>query len=112
MNRHGILVSFVCIVCAVVLVRAEKVRFDNYRFISTRVENELQQKILESLETTTDSVQFITTIDLHQDVQLIVAPHKWAYIQALFGRHGLQSVVKTKNFQKYYSEFKLPCDWM
>lgn len=84
---------------------AEKVRFDNYRVISVKVGNEGQKQLLDELEVTTDSLQFIKPAMLQRNAEIIVAPHKLADIEELFELHGIKSEVITRNLQKYVRNF-------
>lgn len=79
---------------------AEKARFDNYRVISARIDNEQQRQLLEMLEGSSDSLQFLKPAILHRNAELVVAPHKLADIHELFALNGIKSEVLTKNLQK------------
>lgn len=92
---------------------AEKARFDNYRVISVRVENDKQRRLLEDIEGNTDSVQFLKPPSLHHNAEMIVAPHKLADIDELFRRNSIHSEVLIRNLQKYACEPHLSTDyWM
>lgn len=80
---------------------AQRVRFDNYRVISAKVETEQQRVFLEQLEATSDSLQFIQPAIINQNVEIVVAPHKIADLDESFELNGIKSEVKTTNLQKY-----------
>lgn len=94
---------------AVLSLSAEKVRFDNYRVISVKVENEQHRQLLEQLEASSDSVQFIKPAILQRNAEIIVAPHKLADIDEFFELNGIKSEVKTENLQKYELNFAVKC---
>lgn len=80
---------------------AQRIRFDNYRVISAKVETEQQREFLEQLEATSDSLQFIHPAIKNQYAEIVVAPHKIADLDELFELNGIKSEVKTTNLQKY-----------
>lgn len=84
----------------VLIAAGEKARFDFYRVIEARVDSELQRQILEELEVTSDSIQFLDSPVVNRKLELVVPPHKFADIAELFATHGIESEVKTTNLQK------------
>lgn len=79
----------------------EKVRFDNYRVHSIKIENESQLRFLQDLENFRDGIEFIhSPVVTLQTVDIIVPPHKFADIAELFESNQIQHEVKIENLQK------------
>lgn len=80
---------------------SEKVRFDNYRVHSVKIENESQLKILQELENIRDGLQFIDSpMVILQTVDIVVPPHKFADISEYFESNQIKHQIKIDNLQK------------
>lgn len=92
------LISFAIVSVAVILVSAEPARFDNYRIVSVKIENDHQRKVLEELPS--DSVEVIAD-QRNGFVEIVVAPHKIAHVDNVFEEKDIKSEVKHMNLQEY-----------
>lgn len=92
---------FCALISAIVLVHGEKARFDNYRLIAASVKNDQQRELLQQLEISSDSIQFLDSPLLSKNsIDLIVPPHKFADIEELFESNGIESLIKENNVQR------------
>lgn len=89
------------IVATILVASGEKARFDFYRVIEVNVANEHQRQVLEELEITSDSIQFLDSPVVKRNVELVVPPHKFADIEDIFAANRIQSEIKTFNLQEY-----------
>lgn len=90
----------IVVACTVVVVFAEKIRYDDYRVYYADVENDEQLRALHELETNPDGIVFLEPpTDIGHSVELLVAPHKFDDIANLFKTHAIQNRIKTSNFQ-------------
>lgn len=82
-------------------VFGEKARYDNYRVYSADILNQNQLNILKELETYSDGIRFIDApIAVHQNIDILVPPHKFPHIGQLFETHNINHRIKIKNLQK------------
>lgn len=82
------------------VVSAEKAHFDNYRILSVKIADEKQRVILRELDEMSDSLEILSEPG-NGFAEMMVAPHKLAYIDDVFGRNGILSEVKHANLQEY-----------
>lgn len=83
------------------LSASEKVRFDNYRVHSIKIENESQLKFLQELENIRDGLEFIDyPMVILQTIDIIVPPHKFADVTELFESNQIKHQIKIENLQK------------
>lgn len=96
--------SFILAVFAVyfvVVVLADKARFDNYRVYSVIVENDEQLNVLRELEIDRNGILFLEPLTrIGQIADLIAPPHKFADISELFNAYEIKNRIKTENVQK------------
>lgn len=95
--------SFVLAIFAVcfAIIFAEKVRFDNYRVYSARIETDEQLQVLREVQSYPDGIIFQSIpARVGQIVELIVPPHKFADISELSAAFAFHIEIKTKNLQK------------
>lgn len=84
-----------------VLAFSETARYDNYRVYAIDIENDVQLNALRDLEKFRDGIIFVGSPNaIHQDLDLIVPPHKRADISEFFEKYRLKTRIKTKNLQK------------
>lgn len=95
MNFLSLAILLICFVASL----AEKARFDNYRVYSVEVENDLQFEVLQQFER--DGISFLESpTGIHQTVEIIVPPHKFADIHELFETLKLKNQLEIQNLQK------------
>ena len=84
-------------------ISSEKVRFDNHRVYSLKIKNEKQLKALQDLKKQPQSGIFYLNepMSVHTSVEIIVPPHKFADVTAIFDKLKIENVIKVKNLQKY-----------
>lgn len=98
-------ICFALVSAAVLLVSAEKARFDNYRILSVKIANEEQRLFLERLDEASDSVEVLSEAE-NGIAEIVVAPHKLADVDEMFERNGIQSEVNHANLQEYKIELR------
>lgn len=83
-----------------IVVFGEKIRYDNYRVYSIKVENEKQLKLLQDLKNFRDGILFMEDpISLHRTIDIVVPPHKCTNISDLFESYGMKNQIKIENLQ-------------
>lgn len=93
-----ILAVYAAYFVAVVLGRTA--RFDNYRVYSAIVENDEQLKVLRDLENSPNGILFIEPATATgQIADLLVPPHKFAYIAEIFDAFVIKNQLRTENIQ-------------
>jgi len=91
--------AFVLIYLMVATVVCEKVRYDNYRVYSLKVDTPAQLSILQHLESVSNGTIFLDGPILSQNATLVVPPHKLADIAELLSEHRIENEVQWENLQ-------------
>ncbi|XP_055295225.1 zinc carboxypeptidase-like [Sitodiplosis mosellana] len=83
-----------------ILISGEKVRYDNYHVYSINVESAKQLKVLQDLKNSHDGILFMETpISLGKPIDIVVSPHKFTNISALFNAYEIKNEIKIENLQ-------------
>lgn len=83
-----------------VVIFGEKIRYDNYRVYSIKVENEKQLKLLQDLNHFRDGILFMEApSSLQTTIDIVVPPHKCTPISALFETYKIKNQIKIENLQ-------------
>ncbi|CRL07711.1 CLUMA_CG020665, isoform A [Clunio marinus] len=86
-------------------VNLEIARFDNYRVYSIEIENEIQSQVLQELEATSDSYLFWdSTQKIHQKVDVVVPPHKFADFHEIIKKFSFKLELKIDNLQRFIDD--------
>lgn len=97
MNLPSLAILFACFAACL----GEKARFDNYRVYSIEIENVQQLDILKQIENGQDGISFFKSpTGIHQKIDVLVPPHKFADIHELFQELELKIDLKIENLQK------------
>lgn len=83
-----------------IVIFGEKIRYDNYRIYSIKVENEKQLKLLQDLNHFRNGILFMEApISLHRTIDIVVPPHKCTNISDLFETYEIKNEIKIENLQ-------------
>lgn len=97
MKLLGSVILFSC----VLVILAEKARYDHYRIYSVEIENGEQLKVLQEVENHHDGISFmIPPIAISQKVDVLVPPHKFAQFSDLLESYALKNFIKVENLQE------------
>lgn len=93
---------FLLLIITLIVIAAEKARFDNYRVYSIEIENEEQLQMVQQLENHQDGLLFlIPPLVVPMRVEVVVPPHKFADISELCEKSSIKNEIKIDNLQKY-----------
>lgn len=83
------------------LISAEKIRFDNYRVYSVKIENEKHLEVLKELENNSNGLMYIEApVYVHRAAELVVPPHNFSNIEEFFKTNEFKHEIKTNNLQE------------
>lgn len=95
-----LLILAIVLACFIVTF-GEKARYDNYRVYSVEIQNEKQLKVLQELEKYRDGSSFMhSPASVSQNVDILVPPHKFAFISDLFEKYNVENSIKIDDVQK------------
>lgn len=92
------LITFTIVSVVAVLLSAEPARFDDYRILSVKIENDQQRKVLEELHS--ELVEVIADQG-NGFVEIVVPPHKIASVNTILEKKAIKSEVKHMDLQEY-----------
>lgn len=95
------LVSFTVVLCFFTLIQCEKARYDNYRVYSIHPENDEHLQLLRDLEDQySDFIFFKCSSAIVVNFDVVVPPHRFAFIREWLGQYNMRNEIKFENFQR------------
>lgn len=85
------------------LATCSKIRYDNYRLYSLRVETMEQLNALRELESFPDGIAFLNGLFQWKCAEVVVPPHKFTDMNELLDEYHIDYIIRTKNLQKLVS---------
>lgn len=94
------LLSSILLVLVVVVISAEKIRFDYHKIFSLKVENVEQMKVLKQLEETPEGEYvFGDSPVIGRNVEVVVPPHKLYEFGGIMNNFNIIHDLKVDNLQ-------------
>lgn len=94
-------ITLAILVASFMVTFGEKVRYDYYRMFTVHLKTEKHLKIMQDLELNSDGIKFMDTPNkIPLNIDIIVPPHKLAYIDDLFAIYNMNNTLKVNNLQK------------
>jgi carboxypeptidase A len=101
--------GFVVLIISVLSASAERARFDNYRFYTIDIDNEVQLRALRELAEVSDSYDFSDTPSrVGSTIDVVVPPHQFAHFGELIEKFKLRVTLNSNNYQELVDETMKP----
>lgn len=94
-------------------ISSEKLRFDNNRVYSMKIENEEQLKAVRDLEKQHQSEIFYLIEPISASyAEIVIPPHKFADVTAIFDKLNIEHFIKVQNLQKYVESHERSAEFL